>query len=409
MVYRVCSISGGGVRGIIPATVIKKMVEVSKSKGGKGDIRDICDYVIGTSVGGIVAAGLVASENKKSPRYTPEEILSVIKNGAQKIFPLDANYNQHIILSFLVAIAVGASVFFILPALEVAGLMGYRVALVMIGSIAFSGYYTYNHAAIFDGYFAPKYSRDGIDNLLNQQFENLTLRDVIIPFTTVSYSLEEKNPRVWSSFKAIKTKHDNHFIKDALGATSAAPTFFPCKETIVRISDKKNTTFYDIDGGIFANSPVNIGISVLYKHASKDIVAKISQEGMQVVSIGTGYHKSTDLFIPPSSFAQGILSYGILNPLIHNVMDATEKDSIIQARHVRSAIRIDPKLDLNLMPMDKSDANHIESLSQAAESFVKEVTPILKSYTECLMGASGNCAELITEGTPDYSYEKLDI
>jgi len=54
MVYKICSFSGGGIRGIVPATIIQEMLEMSKKYGGSGKITDFCDHVVGTSAGGIV-------------------------------------------------------------------------------------------------------------------------------------------------------------------------------------------------------------------------------------------------------------------------------------------------------------------------------------------------------------------
>ncbi|MDA0939240.1 MAG: patatin-like phospholipase family protein [Proteobacteria bacterium] len=99
MVYRVCSISGGGVRGIIPAAIIKEMLSVAKDEGKEGKITDLCDYIIGTSIGGIIGAGLTVSENKLEPKFTPDEILNLLQSKATKIFPEDANYHQQIALS----------------------------------------------------------------------------------------------------------------------------------------------------------------------------------------------------------------------------------------------------------------------------------------------------------------------
>ena len=70
MTYRICSINEGGVKGIIPATIIKEMLRISKSLGGKGDITDLCDYVMGMSAGGIVGAALVVSEKERKLKFT---------------------------------------------------------------------------------------------------------------------------------------------------------------------------------------------------------------------------------------------------------------------------------------------------------------------------------------------------
>ena len=407
MAYRICSISGGGVRGIVPATIIKEMLTISKNKGGTGQINDLCDYVVGTSVGGIVGAGLVVSEDGQTPKFNPDTVLGILRDHASEIFPEDSNALQQKTIS-LVAGVVASGLFTAIFGLSlgIAGAVG-----VCVGALTFS------QSSHFDGLFAPKYSREGIDRLLENNFGNLTLTDVIIPFTTISYSLEQNNPRVWSTLKADKTTKDNLFIKDALGATSAAPTYFPHKVTKITLESGKEELYYDIDGGIFANSPVNLAISVLEKHASQKILSKVKSEGVVVLSLGTGYYNNPAEFVPPTSFQESKLGYGLFKPLVFKVMEAAEKDSIIQARNVYNAMRLDPILDESLIPMDKSDDAHINSLSGAAGDFVNGHRKIIEQYTECLIDTgkdptwfsdnsiNSKCEEMITESHPDYSYE----
>ena len=127
---------------------------------------------------------------------------------------------------------------------------------------------------------------------------------------------------------------------------------------------------------------------------------------LTVLSIGTGYSKNSGSFTPPTSFQESKLGYGIIDPLVLKVMNAAERDSIIQARYVYKALRLDPKLDQSLMPMDKSSAVHIKSLSQAANDYVIEHKKIIAGYVKCVLWDS-KCEELITENTPNYSYELI--
>ena len=431
MAYRICSISGGGVRGIIPTTIIKEMLTISKSNGGAGKITDICDYVVGTSVGGIVGGGLVVKDGVNT-KFTPNQILELLQSNAEAIFPQPSTLWNSLTKGVVTTVggAIGAGIGFLLGGCiggfssnyidsvgiakkrdynvpheamkDIASEAG-RVTGIVSGGLsgAVVGYLTAK--AYLEGCFSPQYSRNGIDNLLKEYFEDLKLTDTVIPFTTVSYSLEEQNPRIWSTFKANKVGSENFFLRDALGATSAAPTFFPHKAT----KTESGKLLYDIDGGIFANSPVNLAIAVLMKHAPDEVISKIEKEGIKVLSIGTGYHKNTEpSFIPPTSFEEGKLGYGLKDPLVFKVMEATEKDSIIQARHVHKALRLDPKLDGSLMPMDKSNPEHIKNLSKAANDFVIEHQEIVKGYAKCMI-EDINCKELITESTPDYSYEEF--
>ena len=399
MVYRVCSISGEGVRGIIPATIIKEMLKISKSQGKDGDIRDLCDYIIGTSIGGIIGAGLVVSEDNKSPKFTPDQILKLLQDNAETIFPLDDNYWLHsaitgvvTMLGAVAGVAIGAA---FLPTGSFIGAVG--------AAIGFALGNKYSNA--LDGMFTPKYSREGIDGLLNEYFGDLKLTDVIIPFTTVSYSLEQSKPRVWSTIKANKTVPDDFYIKDALGATTATPTFFPHKVTKVTTIIDMEKIYYDIDSGIFANSPVNLAIAVLLKHVPYEKRLRIEKEGITVLSIGAGYYKDSNSFVPPTSFEESKLGYRLLDPLVFKAMYVAESESVIQTRYVNKAIRIAPKLSKNLMQMDKSDFEHIKRLSEISSNFVVWNQEIIKRYVECMILDEDCIGLYIMENTQDFSYE----
>jgi uncharacterized protein len=55
--FKVLSIDGGGIRGLIPARVLEHIEAKVKEEHGKRLI-DVFDLVVGTSTGGIIALGL---------------------------------------------------------------------------------------------------------------------------------------------------------------------------------------------------------------------------------------------------------------------------------------------------------------------------------------------------------------
>lgn len=80
----VVSIDGGGVRGIVPATLLKEVEDSLSSKLGKreGDklkIIDIADYFCGTSTGGLISLMLTSGK-------TIEECIDLYKKKAPEIF-----------------------------------------------------------------------------------------------------------------------------------------------------------------------------------------------------------------------------------------------------------------------------------------------------------------------------------
>lgn len=129
--YRVLVINGGGVRGVIPAVMMQYMSD----KSGK-DVHELFDYVIGTSVGGIIALALTVQGINGKPRYTANDVVDVFMKGAGEIFPQDSIGNWW-----------------------------------LIGDI-----YHIFHA---------KYDREGIDTFLYHKFGNATFKDTTIPVASL--------------------------------------------------------------------------------------------------------------------------------------------------------------------------------------------------------------------------------
>src|SRR5690554_4752392 len=63
--FRILSIDGGGIRGVIPAMVLTAIEE----KAGR-PIADLFDLIAGTSTGGIIAVGLAVRDDRGKPRFS---------------------------------------------------------------------------------------------------------------------------------------------------------------------------------------------------------------------------------------------------------------------------------------------------------------------------------------------------
>jgi patatin-like phospholipase/acyl hydrolase len=68
--YPILSIDGGGIRGIIPATML---VEVERITGKP--ISDLFRFIGGTSTGGVLALGLAAPGADGTPKFSAQDLL----------------------------------------------------------------------------------------------------------------------------------------------------------------------------------------------------------------------------------------------------------------------------------------------------------------------------------------------
>lgn len=78
--YRILSIDGGGIRGIIPCRVLMEIEKITNRK-----IHELFDCIGGTSTGGILALGLTMSREGGSP-YTAEELCNMYTREHGEIF-----------------------------------------------------------------------------------------------------------------------------------------------------------------------------------------------------------------------------------------------------------------------------------------------------------------------------------
>src|SRR5438477_2908247 len=80
---RVLSLDGGGIRGVISATVL---AEIERRCGKR--IAEMFDLIAGTSTGGILALGLTVPDPVSSgkPRHSAEELVALYAEKGSTIF-----------------------------------------------------------------------------------------------------------------------------------------------------------------------------------------------------------------------------------------------------------------------------------------------------------------------------------
>lgn len=230
---RVLAIHGGGIRGLIPATILENLSKVT----GK-EIPELFDVIIGTSIGGILAAGYAAparlnTKDRADVLFNATEVTNLIKNHAEHIFPPSQ-------------------------------MRSFPSTL-----------------------WEAKYSRESLDYLLEEKFQivhhKLKLKDTLVPVALTSQNAVNDDPQIWFS---CGKNYSNYSIADVAGATSAAPTYFPPKLIEVE-SDihafAENCKKYGLvavddmcyhkalDGGLFANAPTMLSAFLLNKVMMNEI------------------------------------------------------------------------------------------------------------------------------------------
>jgi len=88
-IVTVLSIDGGGVRGIIPGTILTFLeAKLQELDGPDVRIADYFDIVAGTSTGGLVTAMLTAPDKEGRSLFAAKDINDFYLRHSPKIFPV---------------------------------------------------------------------------------------------------------------------------------------------------------------------------------------------------------------------------------------------------------------------------------------------------------------------------------
>ena len=206
--FRVLAIDGGGIRGIIPATVL---VDLERRLAPRS-LATVFDLIVGTSTGGIIALGLTAPDGEH-PRNPAERLLDFYLSDGETIFPGGGPIS--------------------LP----------RSAWVREGT---------------------RYSVAGLEETLGRFLGDTPLTAALTGVVVTSYDLAYGEPVMLSSSPELGDVSDVTMVV-AARATSAAPMFF--KPQIVKDGDRDRML---VDGGLYVNSPALLGYLLGRQAAARD-------------------------------------------------------------------------------------------------------------------------------------------
>ena len=79
--FRILSIDGGGIRGVIPSVLLEQL----EKRSGQ-PISALFDLIAGTSTGGILAVGLTVPGEQRKPKYTATDMVELYADRGHEIF-----------------------------------------------------------------------------------------------------------------------------------------------------------------------------------------------------------------------------------------------------------------------------------------------------------------------------------
>jgi patatin-like phospholipase/acyl hydrolase len=195
--FKILSIDGGGIRGIIPALVL---TEIERRTGKP--ISSLFDLIAGTSTGGIIALGVTKPDANGHPEYSAKQIAELYTGRGKKIFSST-----------------------ILHQLSSAW-----------------------------GLLDEKYPAKEVEKVFDEYFGEARLKDTLTNVLVTAFEIEQRTPWFFRSSMA-KSKDEYDFpMKKVARATSAAPTYFePLR--LEGEGDDKGKHWALVDGGVYANNP----------------------------------------------------------------------------------------------------------------------------------------------------------
>jgi uncharacterized protein len=225
-VVKVLSIDGGGIRGIIPASVLAEI-----ERRLEAPIAEKFDLIAGTSTGGIIALGLTRPGSSGKPAHAAQDLVELYKSEGSTIFSRSIWHRVR---------AVG-------NALE------------------------------------EKYDASALEGVLKKYLGQTRLKDALTEVLVPAYEIEDRIPWFFSSRKAAANDDYDYAMWQVGRATSAAPTYFePAK-----IPAKTKRGYWAlVDGGVFANNPAMCGVAEVISNFRDEHPDEDPE--VVVVSLGTG-------------------------------------------------------------------------------------------------------------------------
>ncbi|MBS0367475.1 MAG: patatin-like phospholipase family protein [Proteobacteria bacterium] len=222
---RVLSIDGGGVRGLIPATILSHLEQELGAR-----CSDLFDLIAGTSTGGIIALGLTKPARPGSPALSAADLVDFYRSDSKRIFG------------------------------EKTG-----VALDLL---------------------RPRYNMGPIRRVLREKFRKVELKDAVTDVVITAYNLSTRSPFTFRSWHAQTQRDRNFRMCDVARATSAAPTFFP-PANISPVGLARTHRAQFVDGGVYANNPgARALVEAIARFTGPgELFSKVQ---IMLVSLGTG-------------------------------------------------------------------------------------------------------------------------
>lgn len=339
---KILTIDGGGVRGVIPASIILYMESILRRRVQNNNARlaDYFDVIGGTSTGAILA-GLYLLPSEASVSDLLRNQYLKYKHSAEQVLDFYMTQPQNIFVQTW-------------------------------------GDYCWS----VGGWRRSLYSASAIEEVLSKHAGNVRLEDMNNRFMALAYNTDLGEPHLFvSPGPGDVNREGNFYLRDVLRASSAAPTYFPIAN-FTRIGDTKPLHF--IDGGMVANNP------------SSAIVSRVQETDpsgapIMLVSISCGRLRDICPYVKAANW--GKIEWA--DPSLSILIDANARETDMSMRErLRERghyFRFDTPLVKASLNMDDKSPVNLENLRRDAVEYMQgeDVMLMLNQVVELLLQYSG--------------------
>lgn len=318
--YRILSIDGGGIRGIIPGQILIALEDKLQQATGNPNARiaDFFDLIAGTSTGGILTCMYACPDKNGRPKFSAKDAVAL--------------YLQH-------------------------------------GSQIFSAHFSHKLKSIW-GLRRSTYPVGYLEKLLLEYLGDIKLSDALTNILVSAFNVDESDTFFFTSSDA-KEKNRDFYLREVARCTSAAPTYF---EPAFAGALTGSLQGY-VDGAVYANNPAMCALVEAYKidvnlHRKYRIETRgigsltgnhSALENIFMLSLGnSNYEKSFD--------AQKVKKYGAIDwilPVLEMMMEGVSETVAYQAEQLFRLLRIE-QIENEL---DRLDGSSIEGKARQKTLF----------------------------------------
>ncbi|MFA6769751.1 MAG: patatin-like phospholipase family protein [Bacteroidales bacterium] len=330
---KILSIDGGGIRGILSATIIANIEKRlrQEAKNPNLQIADCFDLLAGTSAGGILVALYLTPDKEvdgKRPKYSAQEALDF--------------YTE-------------------------------------LGPILFKKSFGYFLRSV-SGLIRSRYSEDALYSFSKKIIGDSYISEVMKDCLITAYDLSSRKAVLFSKFATQKYGDmADYKLCDIACSTSAAPSYFIPSQ----IFAKDNGARHLVDGGVYSANPSMCSLVEAIKIWPQEQISNF-----YMLSIGSGKALKPYHYNKTKNF--GYLHW--LNPILDILMASVAETVDYQVEQIftisgvpQNYIRIEPPMLTADLKIDNASAKNIKKLICAAQHYIDHNDTLLDSICKSVI------------------------